>query len=73
MDWMCWMPNRGMATLRDGRFDWWALICFQCDSARMAGPLAQTEGRNLPTDFDAPGGLKEKRLDRLPPRPFPIR
>lgn len=73
MDWMCYTPNHGIATVSDGKMDWWAMICFQCANAGIAGSLATAEApipnRNLPD-----GSIFIDRLiNLLPERPFPIR
>ena len=75
MAWMCWMPNHGMATLRDGRLDWWALICFQCDSARMAGPLGANR-RSQPAHRFRRATRPQGETPRSPPAasiPYPVR
>lgn len=73
MDWMCYTPNHGIATVRDGKLDWWALICFQCANAGIAGSLAIPEAwapnRTLP---DGPV-FHALLIELLPDRPFPIR
>ncbi|MEL7183190.1 MAG: hypothetical protein AAFY65_01940 [Pseudomonadota bacterium] len=71
--WMCYVPNHGIATVTDGQLDWWALICFQCANAGLAGPRALPSGsvpnRTLPTG----SALKDRLTDLLPDRPFPVR
>ena len=70
---MCYTPNHGIATVRDGRLDWWALICFQCSNAGIAGPLAISESA-APSRLLLPETkLQELLVGQLPERPFPIR
>ena len=73
LDWMCYTPNHGIATVKDGNLDWWALICFQCSNAGIAGSLAlqgvPAPNRNLP---EGPV-LYDQLIGLLPERPFPIR
>lgn len=72
MDWMCYTPNHGIATVRDGKIDWWALICFQCANAGIAGKLATAKAsapnRNLPNG----AVFNDQLINLLPERPFPI-
>ncbi len=65
---MCYTPNHGIATIRNGEIDWWTLICFQCLNAGIYGPRASSKDRLLP----AGSALEEKLLGLLPERPFPI-
>ncbi|MBW4985732.1 hypothetical protein KZZ07_24635 [Mameliella sp. CS4] len=73
MHWMCYTPNHGIATVRDGVLDWLALICFQCANAGISGSSALQAGpspnRNLP---EGPL-LHDHLIGLLPERPFPIR
>lgn len=73
MDWMCYSPNHGIATVRDGKLDWWALICFQCANSGIAGSLAllgaSAPNRNLPEGPE----FQNLLIGMLPERPFPIR
>jgi hypothetical protein len=73
IDWICYSPNYGIATVNDGQLDWWALICFQCANAGVGGPHALQESavpnRTLP---EGPA-FQNLLLDLLPERDFPIR
>ncbi|WP_305970934.1 MULTISPECIES: hypothetical protein [unclassified Mameliella] len=70
---MCYAPNHGIATVRDGRMDWWALICFYCSNAGIAGALALSE-RSAPNRLLNPETkLQERLIGLLPERPFPMR
>lgn len=73
MDYMCYEPNHGIATVTDGKLDWWALICFQCANAGIHGPLMLSEN-SVPTRRLPEGPrLQEKLIGLLPERPFSIR
>ena len=66
---MCYTPNHGIATVKDGALNWWALICFQCSNAEMGGPVAHTgELSRLLSDARS---LRQVLLDMLPERLFP--
>ncbi|MEJ6391640.1 hypothetical protein V8J82_00145 [Gymnodinialimonas sp. 2305UL16-5] len=73
MDWMCYIPNHGIATVKDGILDWWALVCFQCANAGISGSRALQRGpapnRNLPEGL----AFKDKLIGLLPERRFPFR
>ena len=72
MAFMCYTPNHGLATVRNGKLDWWALVCFQCLNAGMAGPLALSE-TSAPNRLLLPETkLQEQLIGLLPERPFPI-
>lgn len=73
MAWMCYTPNHGIATVTDGKLDWWALICFQCANAGISGPLSQSNSI-VPNRLLSRGSELETELTSLlPERLFPIR
>lgn len=70
---MCYTPNHGVATLRDGKLDWWALICFQCANAGIGDSEAVSTG-SVPNRLLPQGpALQDSLIELLPERPFPVR
>lgn len=77
MYYMCYTPNHGIATVTNGIVDWFALICFQCMNAGIAGPGSQDLGvapnRTLPDGEATSHAIAQQLRALLPPRPFPER